>query len=154
MAQDFFVNFSEPSFPTASVAGGSHDCQMPIVDCRLPIGLLGNIPIGNLHSAIVRPTRYRACVKTQKFGKSWDKKSFDAIEKSFTGQIWPKIFSSTFLSRVFPQPLPRGGTDFIAYRAPLFSVLLSSVLFCYSPRIPRNDRTSSAVLEALTNCLV
>ena len=22
MAQDFFVNFSEPSFPTASVAGG------------------------------------------------------------------------------------------------------------------------------------
>ena len=44
MAQDFFVNFSEPSFPTASVAGGSHDCQMPI-------SFLRDIPIGNRKSA-------------------------------------------------------------------------------------------------------
>ena len=34
---------------------------------------------------------------------------FGASEKSLTGQIWPKIFSTKFFRRVFPQSLQPGG---------------------------------------------
>ena len=61
MAQDFFVNFSEPSFPTASVAGGFR----------------------------------------------WD------LER--------RLVCSSDLVRQQTHPLPRGGTDSIAFDRPLLS---------------------------------
>jgi hypothetical protein len=97
----------------------------------------------------VGPTRYRGCVKTRKFEKSGDEKSFDAIEKCFTGQLWTKIFHRKFFVRVFTQPLPRGGADLFIARGdvdiegpPCIDV---GSLLNFHPQHPREQLAESCV---------
>jgi len=65
-----------------------------------------------LRSKAKPPIRYRGRVKTLKSRKSVHRKSFGVIEKCLTRQLWAKNFLEKFFSRVFPQSLPPGGTDF------------------------------------------
>jgi hypothetical protein len=50
-------------------------------------------------------------VKTQESEESWNDKSFDAVEKHFTAQMWAKNFPRHFSIRVFTQSVvgPEGG---------------------------------------------